>query len=509
MTKSAPGPALAAARLRPGLAEVLVALACFAVLCGAALARPVKLLEPDDYAYRASIVALTEGNVRLTEGQYKDLALYLREQDARAGLRASQGIAQWTQLAGGARISEKNPGYPVLAAPFAAAGVVRLAPLLYGGLGCLALFAGGRRWLGAWGGTFAVGLFCSSGAALSFAWRVWMPTFTGAALIAAGAGALLWAALAGEARSRWRVVAGLLGFLALEAAMLVRYTDAVALAVALVAVLAVWRFAPGSLPRRALAWWLGSAVLAVALVLAWNALVYGGATATGYASGVVAFGLGAINGNLDRMPRLLVETMPACLLALASLVWMIGRSLWLRRTAPEGEVRPSRAAAHRDLAVAAALTAAWWGMWALYFTYYWTAMGGGPGGAGGPMGAGLPGGMGPLGGVGGSGPAGAGNAVHLVRFFVPALAPIALLGAWALVRLPRWVGLAAVAAFFGLGLWSYADMTAADARGGIMGGMPGGPGGLPGGAPPGGGMPGGSPPSGAPTPQGMPSPPGQ
>ena len=102
MTKSAPGPALAAARLRPGLAEVLVALACFAVLCGAALARPVKLLEPDDYAYRASIVALTEGNVRLTEGQYKDLALYLREQDARAGcLVGDRGVDRGQHRLGG------------------------------------------------------------------------------------------------------------------------------------------------------------------------------------------------------------------------------------------------------------------------------------------------------------------------------------------------------------------------------------------------------------------------
>ena len=195
MSTSAPDPAAAAAT-RPGLLEVLVALACFAVLCGAALARPVKLLEPDDYAYRASIVALTEGHVRLTDTQYRDLAARLMEKDAAAGLRGSRGISQWTQLADGRWISEKNPGYPFLAAPFEAAGVVRLAPLFYGGLGCLALFAGGRRWLGAWGGTFAVGLFCSSGSALAFAWRVWMPTFTGAALVAAGAGALLWALLA-------------------------------------------------------------------------------------------------------------------------------------------------------------------------------------------------------------------------------------------------------------------------------------------------------------------------
>lgn len=468
--------------VRPGTLEVLVALVCFAVLCGAALTRPVVLQEPDDYAYRASIVALTEGDVLLTDGQYRSLVARLRERDAAAGLDGSRGIVQWTQRDDGSWVSEKNPGYPFLVAPFAAAGLERAAPLFYGGLGCLALFAGGRRWLGAWGGTFAVAVFCSSGAALTFAWRVWMPTFTGATLIAAGAGALLWAVLADDARARPRTVAGLLGFLALEAATLVRYTDVIALVVAVAAVLAVWRFAPGRLPRRALVWWLGSAVLASALVLGWNLHAYGSATATGYASGVITFGLGAVAGNLDRLPLLLVESMPASLLALAGLVWMIGRSVWLRRTAPKDGARPSRAVAHRDLAVGAALAAAWWGSWALYFTYYWTAqMSAGPGGAGGP------------------GPPG--NPVHVVRFFVPAIGPIALLGAWVLVRVPRWAALAGVAALFGLGFWSHTEMASADARGGIMGGMPGGAGDMPG-PPPGSSGSDGLPGSGGPPPGG-------
>jgi hypothetical protein len=464
--------------------EIAVALLCFVVLSGAALTRPVSLLEPDDYAYRASIVALTEGHLVLSDAQYQDLADRLRQQDAAAGLGGSQGIAQWTQLSDGGWASEKNPGYPFLVAPFALVGLERLAPLFYGGLGCVALFFGARRWLGAWGGAFAVGLFCSSGAALAFAWRAWMPTFAGAALIAVGAGALLWALLAAGRRPRLRTATGLLGFLALEGAMLVRYTDVIALAVAVVAVLAVWRFVPGRLPRRALVWWLGSAVLAGVLALAWNAFVYGSVTATGYASGVITFGLGAISGNLDSMPALLVETMPACLLALAAVVWMVGRSIWLRRTAPEGEVRPTRAAAHRDLAVGAALAVAWWGTWALYSTYYWTAQMSAGSGAGGA-----------------AGPAGADNAIHLIRFFVPALAPIALLGAWALVRMPRWAALTVIAAFFGLGLWSYADMTAADPRGGIMGGMPGGQGGAPG-PPPGSDGVGGAPGSGGAMPSG-------
>ena len=289
------------------------------------------------------------------------------------------GISQWTQLDDGRWVSEKNPGYPFLAVPFRLLGILRAAPLFYGALGCFALFVGGRRWLGAWGGTWAVGLFCSSGVAITFAWRAWMPTFTGAALVAAGAGALLWALLAGDASARRRTVAGLLGLLALEGAMLIRYTDVVALAVAVAAVLLVWRLVPGRVPRRALWWWLGSVVVAGALVLAWDQLVYGSALTTGYASGVVTFGLGALSGNLKNLPWKLTTTMPAFWLALAGLVWLVARSLHLRRTAPLGVVRPTRAAAHRDLAVAAALAAAWAGNWGLYFTYYWTAQTGGGG----------------------------------------------------------------------------------------------------------------------------------
>jgi hypothetical protein len=53
------------------------------------------------------------------------------------------------------------------------------------------LYAGGRRWLGRFGGAAAPGLCCSSGAAILFAWRGYMPTFTEASLIAAGTGTLL------------------------------------------------------------------------------------------------------------------------------------------------------------------------------------------------------------------------------------------------------------------------------------------------------------------------------
>jgi len=151
-------------------------------------------------------------------------------------------IPQWSRLASGRWISEKDPGYPFLAAPFQFLGLIRLAPLFYGALACIGLFAGARRWLGRFGGATAVGLFCSSGAALLFAWRDYMPTFTDAALIAAGTGSLLWAALAGESTARRRTVAGLLGFLAIEAAVFARYTNIVVLGCAVLAVLVVlWR----------------------------------------------------------------------------------------------------------------------------------------------------------------------------------------------------------------------------------------------------------------------------
>ena len=214
--------------------EAFVALAAFAVLCIVVLSVASRLVEPDDYAYRASIVAITQGHfLTLSTTQADRLAAQLP-----GPVAGIPGVPQWVQLPGGRWISEKDPGYPFLAAPFQAAGIIRLAPLFYGALGCLGLFFGARRWLGRFGGAAAVVLFCSSGAALLFAWRDYMPTFTGAALIAAGTGALLWAVLAAEVTTRRRTWTGLAGFAALEAAVFVRYTDVVVLGGAVAAVLA-------------------------------------------------------------------------------------------------------------------------------------------------------------------------------------------------------------------------------------------------------------------------------
>ena len=95
-----------------------------------------------------------------------------------------------------------------------------------------------------------MGLYCSSGAALAFAWRDYMPTFTDASLIAAGTGAVLWAVLATEAGSRRRTWVGLAGFVALELATFVRYTNIVILCCAAIAVIAAWRLRRTRLPAR-------------------------------------------------------------------------------------------------------------------------------------------------------------------------------------------------------------------------------------------------------------------
>ena len=135
--------------------EIFLALAAFAVLCVAVLRCAPYLAEPDDFAYRASIAAMTQGHfLTLSTAQYNALAVHL----GRLGGGGPLGIlnapvVQWVQLADGRWISEKDPGYPFLAVPFQALGIIRWAPLFYETLGCLGLFFGARRWLGRFGGT--------------------------------------------------------------------------------------------------------------------------------------------------------------------------------------------------------------------------------------------------------------------------------------------------------------------------------------------------------------------
>jgi len=402
--------------------EVFAALTAFAVLCLVVLISASRLVEPDDYAYRASIIAITQGHfLTLSTAQVDRLAAQLP-----GPVAGAPGVLQWVQLPGGRWISEKDPGYPFLAAPFQAAGIIRLAPLFYGGLGCLGLFFGARRWLGRYGGPAAVALFCSSGAALLFAWRDYMPTFTDASLIAAGTGALLWAVLAAEATTRRRTWTGLAGFAALEAAVFVRYTDIVVLGCAVVAVAAASRLR--AVPAAALRWWLGSVAVTIAGVALFDALVYGGPLRSGYRPGEITFSLGAVLPNLRYMPAHLIQAMPMLVPGLAALAWIAVRWLRLRRG---GDERAARA--RRDVAVGLALAASWFSVWGLYAAYTWTAN---------PF----------------------GSTLQFARFYVPAAGAISLLGSWLVTRLAHRASLAAVTstaaamAMFGLGAWSFAVM---------------------------------------------------
>jgi hypothetical protein len=293
------------------------------------------------------------------------------------------------------------------------------------------LFIGARRWLGRLGGPAAVGLYCSSGAALAFAWRDYMPTFTDASLVAAGSGLLLWAVLANEASSRRRTLAGLAGFAAIELATFVRYTNIVILGCAVVAVIVAWRLRKARLALSTLCWWLASVGVFCAGVATFDDLVYGGPLTTGYQPGEVTFSLGAIGPNLRLMPVHLMQAMPMLVPGLVALAWIVLRWLMLRRADGGAGV-----IARRDLSVGAALAGSWFAIWSLYSAYAWTTD---------PTSV----------------------TVQVVRFYVPALGAIALLGAWLVTRIPgrarsaRLISTAVIAAMFGLGVWSFYSMYSA------------------------------------------------
>jgi hypothetical protein len=434
--------------------DVLVAVLGFTGFCALVLSHASALLEPDDYAYRASIVALSQGHILLSTTQVRALEAFL----ARHG---GGGIEQWHHLASGKWISEKNPGYPFFAVLFYMAKALRLAPLFYGALACIGLYHGARAWLGRWAGTYAVWAYCFSGAALVFAWRATMPTFTDASLIAAGAGGLLWITLERSATPRARLVVGLLSFLAIEGAVFVRYTDVVELAVALAAVIVYYRRARFSVAMMAT--WLGSVVLFGAFDLAFNAWAYGSATSTGYDPGEITFSFSAFWPNLKLMPEQLSSSMPVWIVAAFAVIWIVTR--WVRRRTSTSSTREGT---QRDLAVASVLVVGWLAMWILYFTYTWTAQ------------------------MAGHGPGGVSDTVHLIRFYLPTLGLLALLAAWLLSKLTALLSWSILLVLVVASLFSFYAM----AGSGIAMGRPAGP---PGGIPaygPGGISPGGAPPNG-------------
>ena len=219
--------------------------------------------------------------------------------------------------------------------------------------------------------------------------------------------------------------------LAIEIATFVRYTNIVILGCAVVAVIAAWRLRATRLPLRTLCWWLASVAVFGAGVASFDDLVYGGPLTTGYQPGEVTFGLGAIGANLRIMPAHLMQAMPMLVLGLIALAWIIVRWLVLRRA--DGE---AGAVARRDLGVGLSLAASWFTIWGLYSAYTWTTD--------------------PTNG-----------SVSDVRFYVPAIGAIALLGAWLVTRLPSrtWLAgattTATITMLFGLGVWAFHAMYAA------------------------------------------------
>ncbi len=461
-------------------APALVALVFFVVFSALVLSHRERMIEPDPYAYRASIAALEQGDLTLDQQQYDDLSLQL-QQTSLGG-----GIAQWRMNSDGVWVSEKNPGYPFLTVAFDEVGAMRLAPLFYGALACLALWFAARRWLGRWGGTFAVGAYCSTTVGMVMAWRSFMPTFTDASLVATGLGLLIWTMLAIDRRWAHRVAIGSLAFLSLSLAVFVRYTNVTVLAVAAAFALVVCLQRRWSLGWRALPWLALGSLLPLIASLAYNAAVFSGPFSTGYRSSDVKFTFSALSGNWRVMPKNLWEAMPIFVLGLAAVLAMIVMQIVLairaRRVDASAEGPETTSSDPTDSAapiepriadrwIGALLVLSWAAVWGTYALYEWTARMGGAGGGDGGM-PGMPGGMGGPGGFAG----GMSQPTYsIVRFYLPALGAIALLVAWLLTRLPAAIGIATLAVLFVIAAQGFVDVTNSSwARMSFSGGMGGG-----------------------------------
>jgi hypothetical protein len=348
------------------------------------------------------------------------------------------GIAQWVYVSNGQCASEKNPGYPALAFLFDMLGIVRLAPLFYGALGCFGLWLGARRWLGPWGAAFAVGLFCSQPAVLLMAHRAYMPTFTDTALLAGGAGLVMWATLACDRSWRRRALAGAAGFLMLAVSVSARYTNlAPALIVAVWALFAARQSGARLGARIWLAWASGAVLPAIALAL-YNHIVFGKVLATGYekaTGGNPQWELTSVPGNLEVMPGRLLAAMPIWPAALAALALLgIAAARRRRGRANAGDRSFNDPPLETDTWIAPMLAGWWLSNWLLYSMFGWTHE---------------------------AVPAGA-YYIIAARFYLPAMGAIALLVAWLLVRIPPASGIVIVVALFVIAGISFGDALSRD-----------------------------------------------
>ena len=87
-------------------ASVLSALGAFAAFVAVVLTTLSALFEPDNFAYRASIGALSEGHILLTNAKYLSLPTPFSSPSA-----SGPGFLQRHHMASGYWISEKNPAF--------------------------------------------------------------------------------------------------------------------------------------------------------------------------------------------------------------------------------------------------------------------------------------------------------------------------------------------------------------------------------------------------------------
>ncbi len=457
---------VSSARRRKITLEATLAVVLFAVFAIFVLLTTHKYLEPDDYSYRAAIAALASGHIRLSGAQYTSLVNSLTSSGVlpSSGLHGAVGalgggtpsagslpglsghgfggggsswMLQWHKMATGYYMTEKNYGYVLLATPFYMLGILNFAPLFYGGLAAFALYIAASRWLGRRGGLFAVVLYLFSGLAITFAWRSTMETFTDASLIAIGVGLLIWVFLAKEKGQSQRLIIGALGFLALSMATFARYTDLVALGVAFVAATI---FAKRSqITRSTLFSWYAVVFVAMAGIALFDRWAYGAFTSTGYTTGVITFSLSSIWPNLTKVLPQVIIALPASLLALAAIGYVLRVFLFSR--ANNGE--DSKVSVGQDLAIVLSLGAAWFGFWLVYLAYNWTVNQ-------------------------------AGAPLHVVRFYVPGIAFVALLGAFTLSKMPKTVSHVVAVVVMALAFISYYHLTGGSTHG-LGGGAPQGP----------------------------------
>ena len=353
---------------------------CIVVL----VARPF-LVEPDDFAYRASIVGITEGHfLTLSAAQVHALAAHLGQLRG-AGVKRRLGVGR--SIVGPGPVPSRQPGAgpgpvgpsgtpmgaarqrpldqregPGLPLPRRALSSARLDPTRAVVLRrARASASSPARWRGSAAtaapprslssarpgrrGLFAGVLHADLHRRLADRSGLWRPA--------------LGSPRGKEAGRGHRTFVGLLAFLAFETAVFVRYTDVVVLLCRTDGRRCV-EVQPKHGIYPCLAWWLGSVVLFGAGVALFDDLVYGGPFKSGYGPGEITFSLSSILPNFRYMPAHLVEAMPMLFFGLGAVVWIVWCRVRLRGRLLSDELGAS---ARCDFAVAVALAASWFSVW--------------------------------------------------------------------------------------------------------------------------------------------------